>query len=335
MTGAHGVIQTGRPYSPTAEEIAEWRLLSAMVATVLFAAGAWWLYVLGTTVSNDAGEYEMIWSLMHDQPMTQRRLLVRYEPLSLVILWSLAQVLSAAAMFYVLGLTAFSAKFFLFRKYAIYPTAAVVVYVGLFMAAHDANQVRLALASPLILYAFFRPLSTRKLLLVAVLATLIHYSAAVIALLCLRRRPVLAFAALATASVLLTFLLVRIDLLRFLTTYVIGTGSQVSLTNPGFLLQSVIGLVSMSEWKRLSEAQQKGALFVAGGAMTYVILMSNGLLAHRLREMMMLGVMPLLFAGRVRLTYGFALIWVCVALIFAFETSVIVSELLGLPALSW
>lgn len=322
--GADGIV-LARP-----RVIAEQRALSLVGGAGLYATAAYLLYLFGKYVSNDVGEYVALWHMVRELPFLDAWLAGRFEIGSLFVFWILAQVLSPLATFYFVGLTAFSVKYHLIRKYLHYPVVALAIYVALFLHLHDANQIRAALAGCFLLYALVAPTGGRFFyLILAGIASLFHYSGLMILALYAVRTPFTGFAVIGVASVAWDYLIGGSAALSFAVVFLSKGVGEVNLTSSLFVVQVVIALASAIQWKRFSDAQRRGAYLIMCGALFYVAFIDNPIMAHRLRELSMLGVFPLLFLGDRKARYTFVAIWLGVGYVFVYNLVVVLRELLS------
>lgn len=309
----------------------ELQALYTAVVVMGFSLAALLLYVFGRTISNDAGQYELLWHALRDADFVEAWRAGRFEIGSVFVYWTLTQFLSPAATFFAVGLLAFSTKYYLLAKHLRYPLGALLLYTALFLHAHDANQVRAAIAACFVVYALITPHSRTGYLILAAVASLFHYSGVVIAVLYFVRRPLLGLAGIVLLSFLWTYLVTSVAVLSFALLFVSEHGEGAAhLTNPVFIMQAVIAVVSVARWKTLSEAPKRGAYFLLCGVVSYVAFALSGdaFLAHRLRELSMLGLFPLLLGARFRLTYPMAMTWLCVGSVVIYEMWFVVQELL-------
>ena len=66
------------------------------------------------------------------------------------------------------------------------------------------------------------------------------------------------------------------------------------------------------------------------GTIFYILFYNNAIMAHRLRELSMIGIFPLLFLGERKLEYSFIIIWLCVGYIVAYSIWIVMTEFLHL-----
>lgn len=295
------------------------RALQGLLWLSLFAVSVVILYIFGVTVSNDAGEYALTWDAVQGVSFMEAFRVGRFEIGSLFVFYVFAQFLSSGATFFAVGLLAFSAKAYLLKKYLWYPFAGLCLYVGLFVYAHDANQIRAALAACVILYALLTQHSGKGYLLLAALAGVFHYSGLIIYVLYFARKPLLGLGSLVGLSLVWNQLISSSATLRFAIIFMSNQEGEVHLTSSLFIMQTIISIVCALQWRKLSEMQRRGAYFLMTGVVCYVAFRNNAILAHRLFELSLLGIFPLLLAERHKLTYAFSIIWMGVGYMLVYN----------------
>ena len=115
---------------------------------------------------------------------------------------------------------------------------------------------------------------------------------------------------------------------RLFNRYTAETPS-LGFTSPYFLLHFVAAVSSLLIWKSLNHVQQKGALFLAMGALAFILFQSLDILAIRIRELGYLGIIPLLFSSKIRLTIPWIVIISSGLLMFLLFTYEVWKELLS------
>jgi hypothetical protein len=280
------------------------QLPSIIASIIVFILSAFLLYLLGGKTSNDASQYEIIFYMIRDTSFFEAYSKLRYEIGSLLVIWNLSQFSSASMTFYLVGFIALLIKFVLFQKYLNYPSLAFLVYSLMFIHVLEANQIRAALASCVIFYALFKPVrNIYTYFLLAILASLFHYSAVIILALYFVRVPLVAFGCIVLLGLIFDFIILNLDYFSFAEIWLADPGGHVNLTNSLFIMQICISIVCAINWRRLSEGQQKGAYFNMVGIIVYLSFLDNAQVAHRIRELSQLGIFPILFLGEYKLTF--------------------------------
>ncbi len=297
--------------------------LSAMV----FFSAAWFLYILGLH-SRDGGIYERIWHFTADTNFLDAYSQNRYEIGSYFLFWNLSQVFSAAMTFYFFGLIALSTKFYVFKKYFNYPLIVFCIYTLTFAYFLDGNQIRAALAFTVLLYALcVPPRNSFSYVILAIIAVQFHYSGIVILALYFTRFPLFGLALLVVVSFVFNWLLTSVSYLSFAKIWMASSDGQVNLTSSMFIMQVCIAIVCAFFWNKLSEQQKKGAYLNAFGVVAYVAFIDNAIVAHRIRELSMLGILAILFLGEKRLTYVKFISAICLAYVTLYNLATVVGRL--------
>ena len=309
--------------------ISKKRLFTFYASALIFLTSALLLYFLGVTTSNDVNEYKDLWNRLQNVGFMDAVSIERFEVGSLLLYWSLSQLLSASATFYTVGFTAMSVKYYLFKKHLHYPLFAWFIYITIFIHVLDTNQIRASLAVCFILYALISENHGKSYLILAVIASFFHYSGLIIVLLYFVRAPLIGVVSVTLLILFFDSIITYTDKLSFLQMFLSSPG-QVNLTNSNFIVQACISIICAFKWKSLSEAQKKGAYLIMMGVIFYILFYNNAIMAHRLRELSLIGIFPLLFLGERKLEYSFIIIWLCVGYIVAYSIWIVMTEFLHL-----
>lgn len=306
-------------------------LFAWCVRAALFFLGVLFLYVLGLDASNDAGDYRDLALRMQDVDLVDAVSTERFEIGFTSLYWGLAQLYSPAMAFFMTGLAALSAKYYLLNKHFHYPLIAWIVYITVFLPVHEVNQIRTALAMCFVLYALIASESGKSYLLLTAAAALFHWSGLILLSFYFIRSPLIGLASVALLALAWNFIVYTgADLFGASLSYLSGTDTNVNLASSIFIAQACISAVCALQWKRLSVAQRKGAYLLMIGTVLYISFYENAIMAHRLRELSLLGILPLLFLDRRKLTYPFLIMLLCVAYIVGYNLWVVMAELSGL-----
>jgi len=311
--------------------ISEKRLFAFFASALAFSASALFLYVLGGESSNDVNNYNNLWYRLQDVDFMGAVLAERYEVGFLLLYWSLSQLLSASATFYIVGFIAMSVKYYLIKKHLHYPLFAWFIYIAIFLHLLDTNQIRESLAVCIILYALISENHGKSsYLILAVIASFFHFTGLIIVLLYFVRAPLIGIAFIALLGLGFDSIITFTDKLDFLHMYLSSPSSQVNLTNSNFIMQLCISIICAFKWESLTTVQKKGAYLIIIGSIFYIVFYNNGIMAHRLRELSLLGIFPLLFLGERKLDYTFLIMWLCVGYIVVYWIWMVIDELLYL-----
>ena len=177
-----------------------------------------------------------------------------------------------------------------------------------------------------------KDISKTKLILLSIAATAFHYTGILLLILLFKNRKYLALILMTIASFLFVPIFEYIETInesfKIFNRYTAETES-VGLTSPYFLLHSIAAISSLLIWKSLNHVQQKGALFLLMGALAFILFQSLDILAIRIRELGYLGIIPLLFSSKVRLTIPWIAIISSTSLIFLLFIYEVWTELLS------
>ena len=232
----------------------------------------------------------------------------RGEPGTYYLLWLFAQFYRVDLAFYLVALISLSIKNYIFFRYLHYASLAFIGYLLVFVHILDANQLREALAVCFIFYALFiEPKNKYTYLLLAGTGIIFHYSSLLILSLYFIRAPIIGLIILITV-VLTGDILVTYNIFSFAYIWIAPVQGQVNLTSSLFIVQTIISITAISVWKILTPAQKRGAYFNTIGVLIYLIFTDYPIIAHRVRELTALGIFPLLFFDKQKLTYA-NLIW--------------------------
>ena len=317
------------PINPLDLKLSKAKLRSAITRIILLPITFLFLYFIIITVANDVSNYVLIWEYSQDVEFINIFSALRLEIGSFFILWGLANFFSAYTMIYLTGLLALSIKYYLFNKYLNHALLAYVLYVLAFVHLLDANQLRAALASCVVIYALFvSPKSKFTYLFLTGIAVLFHYSGVIILALYFVRSPILILILMYVASFVFDLIVSSSPYLSFARVWLSNAAGQVNLTNSFWIMQVLISILCAFNWNSLSEGQKRGALFNMVGVVAYVAFLNNAHVAHRVRELTQLGIFAILFLGSPRLTavkFGTS---VCFGYIVAYNLLLISLELM-------
>ena len=290
------------------------------------------LYVFCGEYSNDAPEYAVNWSIVHGLNFLSYIKTIRFEIGFASVYWAMAQVMTAGACFYAIALTTSTIKYTIFTQYLYYKFWAWITYILVFLHLHDANQIRTAMSACFIIYALITPTKFKNIIILTALAMMFHYSGAIILFLIpLQIAPVLGLLSIVMLGVGWNFLLNNASFFSSARLYASHGNGCVSLFNSMFLAQVGIGICSVLIWNKLNDIQKKGAYISLVGIAFYLSFRNNALLAHRMRELSMLGLIPLIFHQKeVILTYPIFIMRLGVVYIAGYNLFQIVGKLLSI-----
>ena len=285
---------------------------SAIVLTLSFSL----VIFYSGNISHDYNSYLLFYSQIREiDSLLESFYFSRFEPgfISLSYFLSLLPFLSGKSYFLLLAAASLVIKYRLFKKYLNFPNFAWFIYILLFIPALEASQIRTAIAMILVLYVILKANNT-GFIAPAMLASLFHFSGVIIMLLSAQKRFI---------SGILIFLLMIFfieDIFSFLHTDFIPlkqffpeSRNNVNLLSTVFISQFLISLFGILDWNNLNQSQKKGLFLILLGSIIYLGLYDNPSIAHRIREISLLGIFPLLFSGSIKRTRFF---WIISSFIF-------------------
>ncbi len=308
--------------------------ISWIIFFISMAFISYYFVLIAINVSNDFSEYTALADRLRGEPLSYSFERELTEPFYLIVFWVLSNAFTSKTVVLMAGLIPLFLKSIIIKRYSYYPFIGLIFYFGTFLALHDANQIRLAGACIFILYALMvsKDISKTKLILLSIAATAFHYTGILLLILLFKNRKYLALILMTIASFLFVPIFEYIETInesfKIFNRYTAETES-VGLTSPYFLLHSIAAISSLLIWKSLNHVQQKGALFLLMGALAFILFQSLDILAIRIRELGYLGIIPLLFSSKVRLTIPWIAIISSTSLIFLLFIYEVWTELLS------
>lgn len=308
--------------------------ISWIIFFISMAFISYYFVLIAINVSNDFSEYTALADRLRGEPLSYSFERELTEPFYLIVFWVLSNAFTSKTVVLMAGLIPLFLKSIIIKRYSYYPFIGLIFYFGTFLALHDANQIRLAGACIFILYALMvsKDISKTKLILLSIAAIAFHYTGILLLILLFKNRKYLALILMTIASFLFVPIFEYIETInesfKIFNRYTAET-ENVGLTSPYFLLHSIAAISSLLIWKSLNHVQQKGALFLLMGALAFILFQSLDILAIRIRELGYLGIIPLLFSSKVRLTIPWIAIISSTSLIFLLFIYEVWTELLS------
>lgn len=280
-----------------------------------------YLFFVITYTSNDVVQYVDVLLDVQDQSFTKFWNGPKVRELSWVILFFLMKITSASYAFYILAVSSVATKYYIFSKYFHHYTLAFISYTLIFVQALDANQIREALAVCLVFLALsIEPKRKYTYLLLAIIGIAFHYSALVILLFYFSRHLFLSIALIFLSSFYFIDILSSYSQFAFTEIWLTKVQNQVNFTNSLNIVQASISIAAIFSWKELSNIQKKAVYFNTIGVIVYLIFYEYPVIAHRVRELTQISIIPLLFFNRFKLTYS-SLVWSLGLLYYVFYVS--------------
>ena len=310
------------------------KILQYILYSVIFGLSSLLLVFYSGTISNDFIQYQLIFNqLAASESVTEAILNYRFEPGFVLLYYSLSGTVTANSAFYIIAFASLLMKYILFIKYLDYPLTSWLIYAVLFLPFLDASQLRTAMSSAIILYTLLVPVYKEKYILQAMLASIFHYVGLIIFILIFNRKPLFGLFVVLLAGVFLDRILPMIssNILKF-DLFVTSATNDVNsnLVNSISMAQLFISIYCIYKWSALSSVQKKGALLILVGLLVYAVLINNATIAHRVREVSLLGIFPLLFSSKIRITFSSLIAFSAIFFIFAYYLIFTTSELISL-----
>lgn len=257
------------------------------------------------TVSNDYLQYQLIYDLIKDgTDIFGYKLLdlmssTRYEPGFLAVYYFLSNYLSGENIYILLASITLILKYAIFNKYLEKPVKAWLIYIVLFLPYSDASQLRTAIAVTMILYVICSK-TDKNFFIKTSFSMLFHYVGVITYMFKFIKKPfycffIIIFCAFAFDQIIL-FINSKIEIPL---TYFISNNfyPRVNIFSSISIAQLMISFFCINKWRSFNEQQKRGAFLIIFGMIIYYIMSNNPGVAHRVREISLLGIFPLLFSS--------------------------------------
>ena len=283
--------------------------LSIFAALTLI--GTFLLKIFGNeAISNDANNYFDLFERLSNSGLQESLIRELTEPGYLYISWLASKVFSPSSIFFLAGFLPLLYKLYLLRKLE-YGIIAIFLYFLLFLPIQEANQIRGALASCFILYSLlYVPKTSRSYIYLALFSSLFHYSGIIIVaffFLDKFKSNIPAILAIIFFGIFWNWLISNIALFSFLGHQMSGEEIGVNFTSPIFILHLLTVIAICIMFKDLNYMQRKGFHLILIGLLVYVVFSDTPVIAHRIRELSLLGLIPVLFF-QTKTSYSFLFI---------------------------
>lgn len=254
----------------------------------------------------------------------------RFEPGFAFLSYYLSRLIESPTIhFFFVASIVVLIKYKLFVKYLYSPILAWLFYLAVFIPAFESNQLRTAIATIFLLYVLLKREKNKGFfLLQTFFSMLFHYGGAIILFFNIERRLKLLLVGLILAVIIsfnLDFILKFLDSMNpalrlrlFMSTH--NEYQTANIFSSVHITQFFIVILGLISWKTLSQNQKKGLFLIFIGSFIYILLYYNPAIAHRIREISLLGVIPLLFADKIRWSYSFFLIVIGVLYIASYSS---------------
>ena len=286
------------------------------------------------TVSNDFLQYQIIFNLIADfeGSVIEAIIKYRYEPGFTALYYYLTRFVAANNAFFIIAFFILTIKYLLFLKYLKYPVAAWFLYSIVFMPILDASQLRTAIASTMIIYVLLTSSSRGGYIFKAITASMFHYIALLIMTLTLYKKPFFTLLITSLFALLINTILGLIsnDFLNVDMFISRSNDLSVNFFSSIAAAQLLLSLYCIINWKGFNDEQKKGGLLIMIGILLYYVLGYNPGIAHRIREISLLGIFPLLFLIRVKVNYTSLMAFTSVFYIGSYSLVMTIIELINL-----
>ena len=286
------------------------------------------LILFTATVSNDVGEYDIIHAFIKNtESLGEAILAVRFEPGFTTIYYMLSD-LDSRVLFTLLGSICLIMKFYLFRQYLDNSYFAWLTYIIIFIPAQEASQIRTAIATTALMYVLLRDQPKKNYFLETFFASLMHFIGLIIFSYQFFSKPIRALLLFAFGAFFLNlFFALLIQYIPFFFIYRPNQlGFSANIFSTVFLVQILIGISCLLNWKILTYVQKKGAYLILIGIISFILL-NDFPFVHRIREVSMLGTIPLVFSQSLRMTLPTLTIYLNFAYYFIYHAFYLFDEL--------
>jgi len=276
--------------------------IASFSVTILFSVLLLILFTL--TVSNDVAQYDLIFeSITNSESLWNAIINFRYEPGFTTIYYYLS-FLDARVAFLLLGSASLTIKYIIFRKHLSIMIIPWFCYIVIFMPGLESSQIRSALASTVILYVVCTPNIRNNYISQGVAASLLHLVGVLIFAYQFVKKPFVTILLIILAALALNiFFQLLMNYFPVLYYYRANQlGGDINLFSTIFLSQLLISTCCILNWRLFNFTQKKGAFLIIIGTVLFISLSDFSTVVHRVREVSMLGIFPLLFHQQLRLT---------------------------------
>jgi hypothetical protein len=315
------------------------------------------LLVLYTqTVSNDFDQYELIYNIVRGDPdwwggdskwgkdtilpggginITTLIIQTRYEPGFIALYYYLSNFFSSSHLFYFIAFSSLLIKYTIFTKYLRSPVIAWFFYIVLFLPWAEANQLRSSVAATFIVYIICRLQDNRKFFLKTFFSMSLHYVGALTYILKYVKKPFLGISIVAIATIFFNTLIIFVNS-KLAINAQLGFGGDplveagVNVFSSIAIMQLNISIFCFYKWTRLNEQQKKGAFLIILGLIIYYLMANNPGVAHRIRELSLLGIFPLIFSiDKIKVNFPSLLLFISIAYLVIYHFFVNIIELIS------
>jgi hypothetical protein len=287
------------------------------------------LVLFTSTVSNDAAQYDLIFdAIKKSESLWDAIISLRYEP-GFTSIYYFLSFLDSRVAFILLGSLSLIIKYIIFRKYLPTIIFPWLCYIIIFMPALEASQIRSAVASILILYVVCTTNISNNYIFKGVAASLLHMVGVLIFAYQFVKKPFIAILLIIFAAFALNiFFQLLISYFPVLYYYRANQFGEVNLFSTIFLSQLLISTCCVLNWRLFNFTQKKGAFLIIIGTVLFISLSDFSSVVHRVREISMLGIFPILFHQQLRLTFPSLTIYIAFGYYLVYHLFFLSDELL-------
>jgi hypothetical protein len=290
------------------------------------------------TISNDFLQYELIYDQFTDYKINNKgsfkefMIFHRFEPGFELLYYYLLSFFAANTLFFLIAIPVMTIKYLLFLKYLKFPLAAWFFYIVLFFPSLDSSQLRTSIVSMIIIYILLTKLSNFRYILNIIVAISFHYLGIIILLIRLYKYAIFLILIIVIGSFLFNDILLWLSSPNFKLDYYIvnKSGLTVNYLSTNAAAHLLLSIYCFISWRGFNEAQKKGAFLIILGIVIYYLLGYNPSIAHRIREVSLLGIFPVLFFTRVRFTYASLIAYISLFYMSLYSCFLVINELIDI-----
>ena len=282
------------------------------------------MIIVTQTISPDYRQYGFIYEeLIIQESLTDALINFRFEPFFTLVFYYLSKILAFTPTFLLIAFTVLLAKYIIFQKFYKYPFAAWFFYMIMFLPHLEASQLRTSIAVTFLIYVISTPIPKKYYFFETIGAASFHLLGFIIIFNRFIRNIIIGL--LFISFGLLAFkLLIAIltSYIPFLLIYIQNdpTLASPSLINSNVLIQAVISVCCIINWRNLNYPQKKGAFLIIIGLIIFFILFSFPGISQRIREISLLGIFPLIFYNRLSLKLPVLIIYLSLSVLFVYNS---------------
>ena len=258
----------------------------------------WYLKFFLLPISADYLNYVSYLNNLQDLTLKSSFTLSRFEPSSVLLFWLSIKIFSPQETLLLIGLVSLCLKYQIFLKRLDWPIIAFGWYLVTIAYLHDANQLRLAIAT-IFMFAIMLSPDTKynsRNLVFSLIAMSFHYTGIICFVFYFSRRPIFLITPLIFFLIFKEFFISQLLIFDTLRFWLANPAKyNATITNPLFICQSFLLIILFLYWHKLTVVQKKSGILLIFGVCIYIIFLDNPIIAHRVREISQLGIVGLTF----------------------------------------